>query len=121
MYQATEISQEILDQLPVPSGYRILIALPKMEEKTKGGIIMPDNLRSKEETASMLGCVVKMGSDCYRDADRFPSGAYCKEGDWVFIRSYAGTRFKVKGQEFRLINDDVVEGVTDRPEGIERA
>lgn len=120
MYQADEISQEILDQLPDPVGYRILIALPKVEEKTKGGVYMPDDLRKREETATMIGCVLKMGPDCYRDPDRFPSGAYCRENDWVIIRSYAGTRFKVKGQEFRLINDDVVEGVVSDPRGIER-
>lgn len=121
MYLTDEFPDEILDQLPDPVGYRMLIALPKVNEKTKGGIYKPDDLVKREETASMLGCVLKMGSDCYRDPDRFPNGAYCKVGDWVIIRSYAGTRFKFKGQEYRLINDDVVEGVVANPKEFERA
>jgi chaperonin GroES len=107
--------------LPVPKGYRILVALPDSQEKTAGGIIKPDDLRKKEETASMLGLVLDMGPDCYADEGRFPSGAYCKPGDWVIIRSYSGTRFKIKGREYRLINDDTVEGVVSNPKVFERA
>ena len=94
--------------LPIPKGYRILVALPDSQEKTAGGIIKPDDLRKKEETASMLGLVLDIG-------------AYCKPGDWVIIRSYSGTRFKIKGREYRLINDDTVEGVVSNPKVFERA
>lgn len=121
MYSDNKISKEILGRLPAPTGYRILIAVPEVEEKTKGGIIRPDVLKTKEETASIVGQVLKMGPDCYSDSDRFPDGPYCKCGDWVMFRAYSGTRFKVDGKEFRLINDDVVEAIVDKPDGIERA
>lgn len=120
MYSESKLSKDILDKLPYPKGYRILIAVPEVEDKTKGGIIRPDVLKSKEETASIIGQVLVMGSDCYTDPDRFPAGPYCREGDWVMFRAYSGTRFKVGGKEFRLINDDVVEATLETPDGIER-
>jgi co-chaperonin GroES (HSP10) len=122
MYLENEsLSPETLARLPKPVGYRMLIALPKVEEKTKGGIIMPGDLVKKEETASIVGRVLAMGADCYLDAARFPNGAYCGEGDWVMFRAYSGTRFTVDKQEYRLINDDIVEGVVAGPEGYARA
>jgi co-chaperonin GroES (HSP10) len=121
MYSESKISKEILDKLPNPTGYRILIAVPEVEEKTKGGIIRPDVLKTKEETASIVGQVLNMGPDCYSDPDRFPEGPYCRPGDWIMFRAYSGTRFKVGGKEFRLINDDSVEATLNDPEGIERA
>ena len=120
MYEASKLSKEILGNLPAPKGYRILIAVPEVEEKTKGGIIRPDAIKSREETASIVGQVLEVGPDCYSDPDRFPEGPYCREGDWVMFRAYSGTRFKVGGKEFRLINDDVVEATLSNPEGIER-
>lgn len=120
MYEAVKLSKETLDKLPKPKGYRILIVVPDVEEKTKGGIIRPDVVKSKEEIASIVGCVVSMGPDCYSDPDRFPEGPYCHVGDWVMFRAYSGTRFKTGGKEYRLINDDVVEATLDSPEGIER-
>lgn len=121
MYEASKLSKETLDKLPVPKGYRILIAVPTIEDKTKGGILLPDSLKTKEETAAVCGQVLAMGDDCYADPDRFPSGPYCQEGDWIMQRSYSGTRFKVDGKEFRLINDDTVEAVIGSPDMIERA
>lgn len=121
MYSESKLSKEILGNLPAPKGYRILIAVPEVEEKTKGGIIRPDAIKTREETASIVGQVLEMGPDCYSDPDRFPEGPYCREGDWVMFRAYSGTRFKVGGKEFRLINDDVVEATLSNPEGIERA
>lgn len=106
--------------LPQPKGYKILVAMPKVEEKTEGGIIRPDSLVDQESVASMFGNVIRMGPDAYADKEKFPNGAYCKEGDWVMFRSYAGTRFRMYGYEFRLLNDDTVEAVVDDPRGIER-
>lgn len=82
---------------------------------------MPDGLVKDESTASIIGFVLKIGPDAYSDKERFPNGAWCKEGDFVIFRSYSGTRFKVAGKEFRLINDDTVEGVVDDPRGYTRA
>ena len=105
-------------QLPDPKGYKILIALPEPEESTEGGIIKAVQTLYAEEVGSIIGFVLKVGPDAYADAQRFPSGAYCKEGDWVLMRSYSGTRFSVHGKEFRLINDDSIEAVVEDPRGI---
>jgi co-chaperonin GroES (HSP10) len=82
---------------------------------------MPDKLIKLEETASIIGFVVEMGDECYKDKEKFPNGPYCQKGDFVIFRSYSGTRFKIKGDEFRLINDDTVEAVVDDPRGYTRA
>ena len=105
-------------QLPVPKGYKILIALPDIEETTKGGIIKASETRRVEEVGSIVGFVLEMGDDCYQDKSRFPNGPYCEKGDWIIMRSYSGTRFMVHGKEFRLINDDSVEAVVQDPRGI---
>ena len=105
-------------QLPDPSGYKILIALPDPEKEFDGGIIKSNKTLYEEEIGSIVGFVTKLGPDCYNDKKRFPSGPFCKEGDWILMRSYSGTRFKVQGKEFRLINDDSVEAVVEDPRGI---
>lgn len=115
-----EIDESVVDSLPNPKGYRLLVACPGVEEKTEGGIIIAEDYRKKESTASILGYVLEAGPDAYGDLDKFPTGPYCTPGDWVVFRSYSGTRFKVKGQEYRLINDDTVEATVDDPRGIER-
>jgi len=108
-------------RVPEPSGYKLLIALPEVKEQTKGGVYLPDNLKDREGIASIIGFVVKAGPDAYKDDSKFPNGPWCKEGDFVIFRSYSGTRFKIDGKEFRLINDDTVEAVVDDPRGYERA
>ena len=108
------------DRLPKPQGYKILIALPTVEAQTKGGLFLPEKLKGEEEIASILGYVVSVGPEAYSDPAR-TSYAWCKEGDWVMFRPYSGTRFKIDGHEFRLINDDTVEAVSADPEGYKRA
>ena len=117
MYSAEklELDEDTTRKLPEPQGYKLLIAIPKLEEKTSGGVIIPDKLKGMEQTASIIGLVIAMGKAAYNDADKFPDGPYCKEGDFVIFRSYSGTRFKLRGEEFRLINDDTVEAVVDDP------
>ena len=105
-------------QMPKPKGYKILIALPAPDEKTDGGIIKASQTIHTEEVGSIVGCVLDMGPDVYSDSARFPTGAFCKKGDWIIMRSYTGTRFLVHGKEFRLINDDSVEAVVEDPRGI---
>lgn len=107
-------------QLPVPTGYRILVAPKEVEEKTKGGIVIPGERVDKENDASIVFCVLKLGSDAYADKAKFPDGAWCKEGDWIILSSYAGTRFGVHGMEFRIINDDTVLAVIDDPRAVTR-
>lgn len=106
--------------IPDPQGYKILIAMPAVSEMTEGGIIRPDEVRQLEGLASIFGYVVSMGPDCYTDKAKFPTGPWCKVGDWVVFRSYSGTRFKIDDQDFRLINDDSVEAVVESPEKIAR-
>lgn len=122
MYTANKVEDEqLMAKLPEPSGYRLLIAIPEVSEKTQGGVFMPDQLVKAEETASIVGFVIKVGPEAYADVNKFPSGPWCKEGDFVIFRSYSGTRFKVLGKEFRLINDDTVEAVVEDPRGYSRA
>jgi co-chaperonin GroES (HSP10) len=122
MYTGDKTTDErVASKLPQPQGYKILIGVPEISEKTEGGVFMPDGLKSAEETASIIGFVMKLGPDAYNDQNKFPNGAYCKEGDFVIFRSYSGTRFKIHGKEFRLINDDTVEAVVEDPRGYSRA
>lgn len=121
MYEPSKLDDSTLLKLPKPAGYRLLIALPEVSEKTDGGVYMPDSLKSAEEVASILGFVLRVGPQAYNDPERFPDGPWCKEGDFVIFRAYSGTRFKIAGKEFRLINDDTVEAVVDDPRGFTRA
>ena len=120
MYSA-EISEVAKSIMPEPKGWKVLIAIPQIKEKTSGGIYIPDDLRQRESSASIFGYVVALGDLAYMDEKKFPTGPWCKAGDWVLFRSYSGTRLMVDEQEFRLINDDTVEAVVESPEGIMRA
>jgi co-chaperonin GroES (HSP10) len=108
-------------QLPDPSGYRILCAIPDIDRKTAGGVLKADITLQHEELLTTVLFVVKMGPDCYKDERRFPSGPWCKEGDFILTRPHAGSRVKIHGREFRIINDDSVEGVVEDPRGVSRA
>lgn len=107
-------------QLPEPSGYRILCAIPEIDETYESGILKSDVTLQNEELLTTVLFVVKMGPDCYKDPSRFPTGPWCKVGDFVLVRPHAGTRLKIHGREFRIINDDSVEGVVEDPRGISR-
>jgi co-chaperonin GroES (HSP10) len=107
-------------QLPDPQGYRILCAIPDIEEKTTGGIFKTGSTIEREELLTTVLFVVKVGPDAYADAKRFPSGPWCEEGDFVLVRPNAGTRVEIHGREFRIINDDSVEAVVEDPRGIRR-
>ena len=108
-------------QLPEPSGYRILCAVPEVENKTEGGIYKADVTMQYEELTTPVLLVLKVGPDAFKDASRFPSGPWCKEGDFILTRPMAGSRVKIHGREFRIINDDAVEAVVEDPRGISRA
>jgi co-chaperonin GroES (HSP10) len=108
-------------QLPEPSGYRMLVAIPEIEEKYDSGLIKAGQTVHYEEVLSTVFFVVKLGPDCYKDDKRFPNGPWCKEGDFILARPNSGTRLKIHGREFRIINDDSVEAVVEDPRGISRA
>jgi hypothetical protein len=113
--------EEKARQLPIPSGYRILCAIPEVEQKFEGSdLVKPDDLVKKDEILTTVLFVVALGPDCYKDESRFPSGPWCREGDFVLVRPNAGTRLVIHGREFRIINDDSVEAVVQDPRGITR-
>jgi co-chaperonin GroES (HSP10) len=114
-------AEEKARQLPDPSGYRILCAIPEIDDMFDNGLVKADITMQHEELLTTVLFVVKLGPDCYKDASRFPSGPWCKQGDFVLVRPHAGTRLKIHGREFRIINDDSVEGVVEDPRGISRA
>jgi co-chaperonin GroES (HSP10) len=116
-----ETPEQKAKQLPDPSGYRILCALPEIDETYDSGIVKANKTMEYEELLTTVLFVLKMGPDCYKDETRFPSGPWCKEGDFILVRPHTGTRVKIHGREFRIINDDCVEGVVDDPRGISRA
>jgi len=116
-----ETPEQKAKQLPDPSGYRMLCAIPEVDKKSDGGIIKADITVHHEELLTTVLFVLKMGPDCYKDDKRFPSGPWCKQGDFVLVRPHAGTRLKIHGREFRIINDDSVEGIVEDPRGISRA
>jgi len=118
---ATKEQAEKAKLLPEPKGYRILCAVPQVEEEYEGGLIKADETKKVEEQTTVVLFVIKMGDLCYADKDRFPTGPWCKEGDFILTRPYSGTRVVIHGREFRIINDDTVEAVVDDPRGIRRA
>jgi len=106
-------------QLPKPCGYRLLVALPDISDHYEGSTLLKtDSEIKKEYIMSIMGAVIDMGSAAYTDKDRFPTGPWCKVGDYVMFRMNTGTRFKVNGKEFRLMNDDSIEAVVPDPRGI---
>jgi co-chaperonin GroES (HSP10) len=107
-------------QLPEPTGYRMLCAIPETEESYDSGILKSDETRRHDELLTTVLFVVAMGPDCFKDPSRFPTGAWCKQGDFILTRPNAGTRLIIHGREFRIINDDSVEAVVQDPRGISR-
>lgn len=108
-------------QLPEPKGYKILCAVPEAEDTYDGGILKDSSTKKIEENSTVVLFIVKMGDLAYKDESRFPTGPWCKEGDFVLVGAYTGTRFKIHGREFRMINDDTVQGVVQDPRGYARA
>ncbi len=112
--------EERATQIPIPVGYHILCAIPEMEKAYESGIAKADETMRIEEVLTTVLFVVAIGPDCYRDEKKFPSGAWCKEGDFILVRPNSGSRLVIHGKEFRLINDDTVEAVVAEPRGIRR-
>tara|TARA_R100001244_G_scaffold38640_1_gene34924 strand:+ start:5121 stop:5558 length:438 start_codon:yes stop_codon:yes gene_type:complete len=106
------------ESLPRPTGYRILILPFTLPEVTRGGIHLAKATLDKERIATVVGYVVAMGPDAYGDMNKFPEGAWCKEGDWVIFGRYAGARFQIEGGDMRLLNDDEILAIIDDPEAI---
>lgn len=120
-YSFTATNEDKAKQLPRPSGYRILCAIPEIDKEfEESGLVKADITIRNEELLTTVLFVVDLGPDCYKDEKRFPSGPWCKQGDFVLVRPHAGSRLVIHGREFRIINDDSIEGVVDDPRGIKR-
>jgi co-chaperonin GroES (HSP10) len=119
--QATVTEEEFEAQIPVPVGYRVLIAMPHVEETFDGTDLLKSvNTKTHEQVMSIIGLVLDMGEQAYSDTDRFSTGPWCKQGDYVMFRANTGTRFSIAGKEYRLMNDDSIEAVVPDPRGVER-
>ena len=123
MTNVVKISDDELEaQLPKPTGYRVLIALPQPEDTVSGtSVLKTETAKTHDHIMSIIGLVIDMGDDAYADKDRYPHGPWCKEGDYVMFRMNSGTRFTIEGIEYRLMNDDSIEAVVADPAGIQRA
>ena len=114
-------AEEKARQIPDPATYHMLCVLPDIDDEYESGLVKASQTMHYEEVLSPVLFVVKMGPDAYTDEKRFPSGPSCKVGDFILVRPNTGTRIKIHGKEFRIINDDSVEGVVQDPRGITRA
>lgn len=117
----TKEPEQKATQLPEPKGFQILCAIPNLGDTYENGLYKAEQTKHIEEHSTVVLFVMKMGELCYKDESRFPNGPWCKEGDFVITRAYAGTRIKIHGVEFRLINDDTVLATVEDPRGISRA
>ena len=110
--------QDVKDQLPEPSGWRLLVLPFTPKEKTKGGIIIAQESLEKLRIATNCGYVIKLGPLAYHDKEKYPTGPWCKKGEWVIFARYAGSRLPIEGGEVRLLNDDEVLGTIENPESV---
>jgi len=107
-----------LEKLPTPTGWRLLVMPFQVKEETKGGIIIAQETLDRARVATQVGYVLKMGDLCYEDKEKYPTGPWCKEKDWVVFARYAGSRMEIEGGEIRMLNDDEVLGTIENPEDV---
>ena len=108
----------LLERMPNPTGWRMLILPYRGKEMTEGGIVLPNKLLDDDQIQTVVGYVVKQGSLCYKDLDKFPEGPWCREKDWVIFARYAGSRFRIEGGEVRILNDDEILATITDPDDI---
>jgi co-chaperonin GroES (HSP10) len=113
-----EKDKNLLDRLPSPTGYRILVLPYAGPKKTKGGLYLSDTTQETIQMTTVCAYVLKMGDLCYKDKEKFPNGPWCNKGDWVIFGRYAGSRFKIEGGEVRILNDDEIIAKINNPEDI---
>jgi chaperonin GroES len=117
--ESVQEDESLIEKLPDPTGYRILILPFSQKQMTKGGILLADTTLEKERLGTNVGFVVSLGPDAYKDKSKFPNGAWCQERDWVIFGRYAGARIKIDGGDLRLLNDDEVLAVVSNPEDVQ--
>ena len=113
-----EKQKQEVEKVPEPTGFRIVLFPLRLESKTTAGIHLTDDTIDQSQITTNICKVLKLGKDAYKDKKRFPNGAWCKEGDWVLITKYAGSRIRIDGGELRIINDDEILAVLDDPRDI---
>jgi len=112
-------AKETATQLPTPTGWKILCAVPDIEGQYDSGLLKSEETKRNEEILSIVLFVIELGPDCYTE-DRFPSGPWCKKGDFILVRAHTGSKLNIHGKAFRIINDDTVEAVVEDPRGVLR-
>jgi chaperonin GroES len=112
------IGGSLLERMPSPTGWRLLILPYRGKGKTDGGIYLPDKVLEEQNVSTQVGYVLKVGDLAYKDPDKFPVGPWCEQGDWVMFARYAGSRFKIDGGEVRILNDDEILAKIQEPEDI---
>ena len=112
------MDKSLLERMPQPTGWRMLILPYRGKETTEGGIYIPNQVLNYTQLQTVVGYVVKQGPLCYKDADKFPDGPWCTEKQWVIFARYAGSRFRIDGGECRILNDDEILATIDDPEDI---
>jgi|TARA_R100000479_G_scaffold172081_1_gene116297 co-chaperonin GroES (HSP10) len=110
--------QSLIERMPSPTGWRLLILPYRGKGKTEGGLYLPDKVIEDNQISTQVGFVLKMGPMAYKDPEKFPSGPWCAEKDWVMFARYAGSRFKIDGGEVRILNDDEILAKIQEPEDI---
>ena len=113
-----EPSKTNLEKLPQPTGWRLLVMPFQVKEKSEGGIIIAQEALDRARAAVQVGYVLKLGPLCYGDKERYPTGPWCKEKDWVIIARYAGSRMEIEGGEIRMLNDDEILGTIEDPKDL---
>ena len=114
----TLIEKSLIERMPKPTGWRLLILPYRGKGKTEGGILLPDKIVEEGQISTQVGYVLKAGSLAYKDTEKFPTGPWCEEKDWVMFARYAGSRFKIDGGEVRILNDDEILAKIQEPEDI---
>ena len=114
----TLLDKTLLDRMPQPTGWRMLILPYRGKGKTEGGIHLPDKVVEESQIQTVVGYVLRQGPLAYRDKEKFPLGKWCNEKDWVIFGRYAGSRFKIEGGEVRILNDDEIIATISNPADI---
>ena len=114
----SKADESLLERMPTPTGWRMMVLPYRGKGKTLGGVHLPDQVIQDSQIQTVVGYVMKQGALCYKDEDKFPNGPWCKEGDWVIFARYAGSRFRIEGGEVRILNDDEILATIKDPEDI---
>tara|TARA_R110000822_G_scaffold204127_1_gene340934 strand:- start:847 stop:1299 length:453 start_codon:yes stop_codon:yes gene_type:complete len=113
-----KIGEDLLDRMPSPTGWRLLILPYRGKGQTEGGIYLPDKIVEENSVSTQVGYVLKVGELAYGDKTKFPDGPWCKKGNWVMFARYAGSRFRIDGGEVRILNDDEILATIQSPEDV---